>query len=177
MVLGPDRNFGYGMLATKIFGDPQLLYRPDYESESAVHYSEARGSLFQTWYLRRFFNKHELPDDFVQTVDNAVETCEYGFFDHTRQQTNQKYRNNLNVRCREIVRMRFGLSDGKIWTLEEIGRQLYNEQTGRVGVTQERVRDLETRALRMLRKYKGEEIKASLTDTSIGELFGLDELG
>ena len=49
----------------------------------------------------------------------------------------------LSDREREIVRLRYGLKDGKSHTLEELGQML--------GVTRERVRQLEMKALRILR--------------------------
>ncbi len=50
----------------------------------------------------------------------------------------------LNVRERKIVEMRFGLSDGQEHTLEQVGRQF--------GVTRERIRQIEVKALRKLRQ-------------------------
>lgn len=50
---------------------------------------------------------------------------------------------NLSDREREIVRLRYGLHDGKAHTLEELGQMM--------GVTRERVRQLEMKALRILR--------------------------
>ena len=49
----------------------------------------------------------------------------------------------LEPRLRRVVTLRFGLEGGKPYTLDEIGAD--------VGVTRERVRQLETRALRQLR--------------------------
>jgi RNA polymerase primary sigma factor len=51
---------------------------------------------------------------------------------------------NLRPRERDVIKMRFGLTDGNKRTLEEIG-QLF-------GVSRERVRQIETRALNKLRK-------------------------
>ncbi len=50
---------------------------------------------------------------------------------------------SLSDREQEIVRLRYGLNDGKSYTLEELGQML--------GVTRERVRQLEMKALRILR--------------------------
>jgi RNA polymerase primary sigma factor len=50
---------------------------------------------------------------------------------------------HLSEREQEIVRLRYGLRDGKAHTLEELGKML--------GVTRERVRQLEMKALKMLR--------------------------
>ena len=49
----------------------------------------------------------------------------------------------LSERERQVIELRFGLVDGKIYTLEEIGR-MFN-------VTRERIRQIEARALRKLR--------------------------
>jgi RNA polymerase primary sigma factor len=50
---------------------------------------------------------------------------------------------DLPDREREVLRMRFGLSDGVVLTLEEVGH--------RIGVTRERVRQIELRALQRLK--------------------------
>ncbi|CEI83603.1 hypothetical protein J18TS1_04510 [Oceanobacillus oncorhynchi subsp. incaldanensis] len=52
----------------------------------------------------------------------------------------------LPLREESILRLRFGLDDGKSRTLEELGKVF--------GVTRERVRQLETKALRKLRHLR-----------------------
>ncbi|MGQ9521428.1 MAG: sigma-70 family RNA polymerase sigma factor [Anaerolineae bacterium] len=49
----------------------------------------------------------------------------------------------LNERERAVLELRYGLRDGKAYTLEEVGREL--------GVTRERIRQIEATALRKLR--------------------------
>ena len=49
----------------------------------------------------------------------------------------------LNEREREVVKMRFGLEDGKMRTLEEVGKEF--------GVTRERIRQIESKTLAKLR--------------------------
>jgi RNA polymerase primary sigma factor len=49
----------------------------------------------------------------------------------------------LNRREREVLEMRFGLKDGQAHTLEEVGQEF--------GVTRERIRQIEAKALRKLR--------------------------
>src|SRR5437763_26642 len=49
----------------------------------------------------------------------------------------------LNDREREVVRLRFGLDDGQIRTLEEVGKEF--------GVTRERIRQIESKTLAKLR--------------------------
>ena len=50
---------------------------------------------------------------------------------------------SLSAREREIIKLRFGLGDGYIYTLEEVGKIFK--------VTRERVRQIEAKALRKLR--------------------------
>jgi RNA polymerase primary sigma factor len=52
----------------------------------------------------------------------------------------------LSEREQKILRMRFGLDDGKNHTLEEVGQEF--------AVTRERIRQIEAKALAKLRKHK-----------------------
>jgi len=54
---------------------------------------------------------------------------------------------NLTGREQKILKMRFGLDDGITHTLEEVGREF--------GVTRERIRQIEAKALEKIRKHKG----------------------
>lgn len=63
----------------------------------------------------------------------------------------------LNSREQAVIRMRFGLDDGKTKTLEEIGR--------RFSVTRERIRQIEARALHKLRQpYRNHAVKCYIED-------------
>ena len=53
---------------------------------------------------------------------------------------------NLSSREQEILRLRFGLEDGRVWTLAELSR--------RFGVTKERIRQMERRALAKIRHQR-----------------------
>lgn len=65
----------------------------------------------------------------------------------------------LNSREQAVIRMRFGLDDGKAKTLEEIGR--------RFSVTRERIRQIEARALHKLRQpYRNHSVKCYVQDYS-----------
>jgi RNA polymerase primary sigma factor len=57
----------------------------------------------------------------------------------------------LPARDAKVLRLYFGLDDGKARTLEEIGRMM--------GVTRERIRQLRDRALRQLREQHGDKLR------------------
>ena len=66
----------------------------------------------------------------------------------------------LNSREQAVVRMRFGLDDGKPKTLEEIGL--------RFSVTRERIRQIEARALHKLRQpYRNHSVKCYVQDYAL----------
>ena len=63
----------------------------------------------------------------------------------------------LSEREQEVVKMRFGLDDGRPKTLEEIGN--------RFSVTRERIRQIEARALHKLRQpYRNHKLKEYITE-------------
>lgn len=63
----------------------------------------------------------------------------------------------LNPREQEVVRLRFGLDDGRPRTLEEVGRTF--------GVTRERIRQIESKTLAKLRHpQRSEHLKGYLVD-------------
>jgi RNA polymerase sigma factor (sigma-70 family) len=63
----------------------------------------------------------------------------------------------LNSREQAVIRMRYGLDDGKAKTLQEIGE--------RFSVTRERIRQIEARAINKLRQpYRNHAVKCHVTD-------------
>lgn len=81
--------------------------------------------------------------DFIQDVNGPVPSDEAAF-QALRGQIDEAL-DILTDRERQVLRLRFGLEDGNLYTLEEVGR--------RFGVTRERIRQIETRSLRKLRQH------------------------
>lgn len=79
--------------------------------------------------------------DFIQDED-ASQPAEAASFAMLREQL-EEVLSTLAPREEQVLRMRFGLSDGKAHTLEEVGKEF--------DVTRERIRQIETKALRKLR--------------------------
>lgn len=79
--------------------------------------------------------------DFIPD-DSALEPVDAASKELLREQI-RKVLDFLSEREREVLEMRFGLNDGKDHTLEEVGKSF--------GVTRERIRQIEAKALRKLR--------------------------
>ena len=79
--------------------------------------------------------------DFIQD-DDASQPAEEASYTLLREQLEEVLK-TLTPREEEVLRMRFGLVDGKPHTLEEVGKKF--------DVTRERIRQIESKALRKLR--------------------------
>lgn len=79
--------------------------------------------------------------DFIQD-DSAKEPAESASYNMLREQLAQVM-DTLTPREARVLRLRFGLEDGRAHTLEEVGKEF--------DVTRERVRQIESKALRKLR--------------------------
>jgi RNA polymerase primary sigma factor len=79
--------------------------------------------------------------DFIEDED-APAPAEAASFMLLREQIAEVL-DTLNEREQRVLRLRFGLDDGRARTLEEVGREF--------GVTRERIRQIEAKALRKLR--------------------------
>ncbi len=80
--------------------------------------------------------------DFVEDVTSPAPTEEVAT--HLLHEQLEKALNRLPPREAQILRLRYGLEDGRVYTLEEVGQT--------IGVTRERVRQLEAQALNRLRQ-------------------------
>jgi RNA polymerase primary sigma factor len=80
--------------------------------------------------------------DFIQD-ENVQVPAEAAAYTLLREQLNEVLL-TLTDRERQVLRLRFGLDDGRARTLEEVGREFH--------VTRERIRQIEAKALRKLRQ-------------------------
>lgn len=82
--------------------------------------------------------------EFIEDEDSA--TPEESAANQLLKEQVQSVLSSLSDREQKIVRMRFGLDNGKSHTLEEVGQEF--------AVTRERIRQIEAKALAKLRKHK-----------------------
>jgi RNA polymerase primary sigma factor len=80
--------------------------------------------------------------DFVEDINSPAPAEEVAT--HLLQEHIQQALDKLPPREAQILRLRYGLADGRVYTLEEVGQT--------IGVTRERVRQLEAQALNRLRQ-------------------------
>ncbi|MBD2426519.1 sigma-70 family RNA polymerase sigma factor [Phormidium sp. FACHB-1136] len=76
-------------------------------------------------------------------IDSEIDTSEEYVFKTLLREDIESVLSTLSPRERDVLRLRYGLDDGRMKTLEEIG-QIFN-------VTRERIRQIEAKALRKLR--------------------------
>ncbi|XP_042410973.1 RNA polymerase sigma factor sigB-like isoform X2 [Zingiber officinale] len=90
------------------------------------------------------FNESLKPTDVIAHPD--AETSEDMLIKQFMRQDLNKVLDTLNPKEKQVVRWRFGLEDGRMKTLQEIGELM--------GVSRERVRQIESSALRKLKSKK-----------------------
>jgi RNA polymerase primary sigma factor len=95
----------------------------------------------------RFVTGHE--EMFEAAADNRTDEHEYESSVKRMQEAVKGMLGRLDERERKIIISRFGLGGASEQTLEQLGREL--------GITKERVRQIESRAQEKLRKIAGEE--------------------
>ena len=114
------RAFSYEQNITRWLLDVRI------SNETAIHFYKAAG--FAKDGVRKNF--------YATTPEDAMNQL-------VQKEEVQELLESLNDRERQVIRLRFGLEDGKTHTLEEIGDEL--------NVTRERVRQIEARAMEKLR--------------------------
>lgn len=90
------------------------------------------------------FNESLKPSEVI--ADPEAETTEELLTKQFMRQDLEKVLNTLNPREKQVVRWRFGLADGRMKTLQEIGELM--------GVSRERIRQIESCAFRKLKNKK-----------------------
>ena len=121
------------------------------EDEETIHYPEDEGTYSRDfvrdydWYadeeMRHFpTEEHSYLKDTIK--DNSTLTPTYADYQLLKEQV-EDVLHTLNEREARVLQLRFGLEDGRSRTLEEVGRDF--------GVTRERIRQIEAKALRKLR--------------------------
>lgn len=79
-------------------------------------------------------------------ADPEAETAEDLLMKQFMKQDLEKVLDSLSPRENQVIRMRFGLEDGRMKTLQEIGESM--------GVSRERIRQIESSAFRKLKNKK-----------------------
>ncbi|XP_016506014.2 RNA polymerase sigma factor sigB-like [Nicotiana tabacum] len=90
------------------------------------------------------FNQNLKPSEVI--ADPEAETSEETLIKQFMKQDLQKVLDTLNPRERQVIRWRFGLEDGRMKTLQEIGELM--------SVSRERIRQIESSAFRKLKNKK-----------------------
>ncbi|HDS29627.1 MAG TPA: sigma-70 family RNA polymerase sigma factor [Firmicutes bacterium] len=78
--------------------------------------------------------------------DPRIPNPDFSAMKHLLREELEKVLGTLSDRERRVIRRRFGFDDGHYYTLEEVGREF--------GVTRERIRQIEAKALRRLKSQK-----------------------
>ena len=86
-------------------------------------------------------------DDLIQDPDHE-EASRKVMLDNARRSIEQGLK-TLSEQEQRVIKMRYGWEDGEPLTLEEVGRRL--------GITRERVRQIEWKAIRQLKREVGDE--------------------
>ena len=129
--------------------------RRDVSMETSIQGTKNKGSAAGTGGMKASSASRDftLSDTISDSKQNPNAMAEYGML----QDDLKRLICTLNSREQAVIRMRFGLDDGKAKTLEEIGR--------RFSVTRERIRQIEARALHKLRQpYRNHGVKCYIND-------------
>ena len=86
--------------------------------------------------------------DFVESTN--IDTPEQSLDDDSLSEQVNLMIDSLSERSKQIIRLRFGFVDNRIWTLEEIGNEF--------NITRERVRQIEAKAIKKLQEAGYQEL-------------------
>ena len=86
----------------------------------------------------------EIPDELIDIIPDDSPTPEEEYCEKEKSEIIDKFiKRYLTEKEQKIVRLRYGLDDGHFRTLEEVGQEL--------GISRQRVNDIEAKAIRKLR--------------------------
>ena len=85
----------------------------------------------------------DINEEKIKLCQESFDVIGYTDFDEMLKDEISQVLETLTEREEKVIRLRFGLEDGKSRTLEEVGQMF--------GVTRERIRQIEAKALRKLR--------------------------
>lgn len=122
----------------------EIAKEMDMELEKVEHIMKIKQDIHSLDQSVRDDEEDSVLGDFVEDEDTV--TPEESATSQLLKEHVQQLLSGLSEREQKIIRMRFGLDDGKNHTLEEVGHEF--------NVTRERIRQIEAKALAKLRKHK-----------------------
>jgi RNA polymerase primary sigma factor len=122
----------------------EIAKEMDIEVEKVEHIMKIKQDIHSLDQSVRDDEEDSVLGDFVEDEDTV--TPEESAANQLLKEQVKDLLGSLSEREQKIVRLRFGLEDGKSHTLEEVGQEF--------SVTRERIRQIEAKALAKLRKHK-----------------------
>ncbi|MCU0667204.1 MAG: RNA polymerase sigma factor RpoD [Patescibacteria group bacterium] len=122
----------------------EIAKEMDMEVEKVEHIMKIKQDIHSLDQSVRDDEDESVLGDFVEDEDTI--TPEESATNQLLKEHVQELLSGLSEREQKIIRMRFGLDDGRNHTLEEVGHEF--------SVTRERIRQIEAKALAKLRKHK-----------------------
>lgn len=122
----------------------EIAKEMDLEVEKVEHIMKIKQDIHSLDQSVRDDEEDSVLGDFVEDEDTV--TPEESATNQLLKEQVKDLLGSLSEREQKIIRLRFGLEDGKSHTLEEVGQEF--------SVTRERIRQIEAKALAKLRKHK-----------------------
>ena len=143
-------------VAKVVRADSKFIYELDYHKRLGLIEKETglpKKTIEQCLMIRQYFLNsssldvpvgEEMDTPLVSLIqdENEIRPEDEATYTHLREQLSEAL-GTLTEREQRVIKLRFGLDDGRAMTLEEVGREF--------NVTRERIRQIEAKALRKLR--------------------------